>query len=672
MRADALGMFWEDLPKVKAGAKRGPRERGPMPPIPETNWRTPTEFPNLTAARVIGFDTETWDPELLSAGPGWARGKGHIIGASLAVQDGTSWYFPMRHESQPEWNMDPDQVLRYLQYVLGDSRPKVGANLIYDVGWLKQEGVEVKGKLYDIQFAEALLDSETPDVTLEALAQKYLGLGKETSILYDWLASWLGGRPNDRQRANLYLSPPQLAGPYAEADAALPIRILEQQWSAMQHRGVLDLFDLECRLIPLLVRMRFKGAPVDLSYTEKFHDELSKDLQETEKRLKDIAGQAVNPYARDSMLSAFNKLGIPIPEATDTKTKEKKVSFAAPILEQIDHPLVEAILEYKRTDKIRKVFIEGYILDKNVNGKVHCSFHPLKGEDGGTRSGRFSSSDPNLQNIPVRTKIGKRVRKAFVATQGGRWVKFDYSQIEYRMLAHHAVGPGAEELRQIFINDPNADYHEVTIELIRKLTGMKLERRPAKNINFGLIYGMSELKLIKDLGLTPQKGKELFANYHAAAPFAKATMEEAAAEVDRCGYVQTILGRKSDFNRWSKKGWDEDRGLSLPFELACQRWGTYNIERAFKHKALNRRLQGGAADVMKKAMVDAYEAGLFEDDACGMPCLTVHDELDFDDTSDPGNPAWAELTRVLETSMPQIRIPVKVDMSVGPNWGEAD
>ena len=137
-------------------------------------------------------------------------------------------------------------------------------------------------------------------------------------------------------------------------------------------------------------------------------------------------------------------------------------------------------------------------------------------------------------------------------------------------------------------------------------------------------------------------------------------------------YKRQILGRKSDFNRWSKKGWDEDRGLSLPFDLACQRWGTYNIERAFKHKALNRRLQGGAADVMKKAMVDAYEAGLFEDDACGMPCLTVHDELDFDDVSDPDNPAWAELTRVLETSMPQIRVPVKVDMSVGPNWGEAD
>lgn len=681
MRADAIGLWWEDMPPVRTKGVKGPRKRGPMPHIPETGWRPASELPNLSAAKVIGFDTETWDPDLLTEGPGWGRGKGHIIGASLAVEDGSSWYFPIRHgfedgkqvlpPTEAAHNMDPNTVLRYLDHVLHDNRPKVGANLIYDIGWLMQEGVRVGGRLFDIQFAEALLDSEAPDVSLEALAGKYLGMGKETSILYDWLASWCGGKASDRQRRNLFLSPPSLAGPYGEADAALPIRILERQWPEMDKRGVLELFDLECRLIPLLVRMRFRGAPVNLRKAEQFYEELGNDLKQTEARLLDIAGQPVNPNARDSLKSAFIKLGIPIPEMVDTKTKEKKISFKAPLLEEINHPLAEAILDYRRTEKVRTTFVKGYILDKNVNGRIHCSFHPLRGGGSGARSGRFSSSDPNLQNIPVRTEIGKRVRQVFEASAGARWRKWDYSQIEYRMLAHHAVGPGSEELRAAYIANPDIDYHDLTAELVKKLTGIELPRRNIKNINFGLIYGMSEAKLAGDLGLSVAAGKDLFRNYHEAAPFARATMEAAANEINRTGYVQTILGRKSDFTWWSKKGFDQER-KSLPYELAIKQWGLYNIERSHTHKGLNRKLQGGAADVMKKAMVSAYEAGLFADDACGMPSLTVHDELDFEDFGDPDNRAWSEFKQVMETALPQLRVPIRIDGSVGPSWGAAD
>lgn len=681
MRADAVGLWWEDMPPVRTKGVKGPRKRGPIPHIPETGWKPPSELPNLSAAKVIGFDTETWDPDLLTEGPGWARGKGHIIGASLAVEDGTSWYFPLRHgledgrqvlpEAEAAYNMDPTKVLSYLDHVLHDNRPKVGVNLIYDVGWLMQEGVRVGGRLYDIQFAEALLNSEAPDVSLEALASKYLGMGKETSILYDWLASWCGGKASDRQRNNLFLSPPSLAGPYGEADAVLPIRILERQWPEMDKRGVLELFDLECRLIPLLVRMRFRGAPVNLQKAEQFYEELGKDLKQTEARLLDIAGQPVNPNARDSLKSAFVKLGIPIPEAVDSKTKEKKISFKAPLLEEIKHPLAEAILDYRRMEKVRTTFIKGYILDKSINGRIHCSFHPLRGEGSGARSGRFSSSDPNLQNIPVRTEIGKRVRQIFEATTGARWRKWDYSQIEYRMLAHHAVGPGSEELRAAYIANPDIDYHDLTAELVKKLTGIELPRRNIKNINFGLIYGMSEAKLAGDLGLSPAGGKELFRNYHEAAPFARATMEAAANEINRTGCVQTVLGRKSDFTWWSKKGFDQER-KSLPYDLAVKRWGLYNIERSHTHKGLNRKLQGGAADVMKKAMVTAYEAGLFEESACGMPSLTVHDELDFEDFGDPDNRSWIEFKQVMETALPQLRVPIRIDESIGPNWGDAD
>lgn len=663
-RFSDIGMFWQDLPTSR---KKGERSIGPMPEIPATGWKPVTEFPNLSAARVIGFDTETKDPELLTAGPGWARGKGHIIGVSLAVP-GQAWYFPMRHEVQSELNMDPEQVLRYVQHVLGDSRPKVGANLIYDVGWLKQEGVDVRGPLFDVQFAEALLDSETPDVTLDGLAQRYLKTGKVTSELYEWLAQWLGGKANDRQRANLYRSPITLAGPYAEADAALPIDIMTKQWDAMHRRGVLDLFDLECRLIPVLVKMRFKGAPIDVGRTEEVYEDLGRRAKLAEAELQQMAGQPVNPAAAASVKSAFERLGIPLPTTKDKRTKETKVSFSADLLELVDHPLAAKIVEYRQITKVRNVFIKSYLLDKHVNGRLHCSFHPLKSDKSGTRSGRFSSSDPNLQNIPVRTDLGALVRSAFVVEQGKRWRKFDYSQIEYRLLAHHAVGQGADDLRFTFNNDPNTDYHVHTQELVLKLTGQDLPRRSIKTINFGLIYGMSQPELQKRLGLDKRGGGHLFEAYHHAAPFAKATMDAAAREVHDTGCITTVLGRKSDFPIWAPK---DAYGLpGLPYGEAILEYGP-NIQRAFTHKALNRKLQGGAADVMKKALVDAYEAGLFEDDACGMPMLTVHDELDFEDEGDPDSPAWKELKYVMENCL-KLRIPIIVDMGVGPNWKDAD
>jgi DNA polymerase I-like protein with 3'-5' exonuclease and polymerase domains len=676
MRADSAGLFWEDVRKSKV---RSERVRGPHPPIPNTGWLPPTDWPNLSAATVIGFDVETFDPELLTAGPGWSRNSGHLIGASLAVEDGTSWYFPMRHETCPEYNMDPNQVIRFLDHTLHTNIPKIGANLIYDAGWCKQEGIRIGGRLYDVQFAEALLNSEVPDVSLEGLSRTYLGIGKESNILYDWLARWLGGAANDRQRKHLYLAPPQLAGPYAQSDAALPIRILQKQWPKMHERGVLDLFDLECRLIPLLVEMRFRGAPVFLDYAEQVYDELGEELDILEQKLKDFAGQPVNPNAGASVGSAFKKHGIPIPMVFDKKTGMSKSSFSADLLEEIDHPIPELILEYRRTAKVRNTFVKSYIIEKNVNGRVHCSFHPLRGEGRGARSGRFSSADPNLQNIPVRSEIGKKVRRMF-GKKGNTWIKWDFSQIEYRMLAHHAVGPGSDDIRRAYNDNPDIDYHEFTGELIRLKTGIILDRRPVKNINFGIIYGMGKPKLVADLikwsqggSVSKKQGEILYNSYHEAVPFAKATMDSCANEVHRLGYVETILGRKSDFSGWTSKQFDAKR-LTLDYAAASSKWGPYNIERSHTHKALNRKLQGGAADMMKKAMVDAYEAGFFADDVCGMPCLTVHDELDFDfeNGNDLSAPYWKEFKHLMENAISDLRVPVRIDSKFGDSWGVAD
>jgi len=683
MRDDAVGLFWQEVPKVKGKGSRGPKERGPMPPIPVTGWSPPKEFPNLSAAKVIGLDLETYDPELTKAGPGWGRGSGHIIGASLSVSDGTSWYFPIKHGIEdgkqvlpPEeaaMNMNPDNVLKFLNEVLRGSAPKVGANLIYDIGWLNWENVAVGGKKYDVQFAEALLNSETPDVSLDSLGERYLGIGKETSMLYDWLARWCGGAVNDRQRKNLYLSPPSLAGPYAEGDASLPIRILSAQWPHMAQRGVVDLFDLECRLIPLLVKMRMKGAPIRVDKAEQVHEQLGERLVGIEKRLTDMAGQPVNPSAPESVKRAFINIGLD-PTTKKDKDGTVKMSFDKARLKTVNHPLAHEILEWRKLTKVRDTFIDAYLLKKHVNGRVYGSFHPLKNDASGARSGRFSSSDPNLQNIPVRSEEGRLVREAFGVdpATGGRWRSFDYSSIEYRLLVHFAVGPGSEEVRQMFRKDPTIDYHQLVQQLIHKITALELERTSVKNVNFGIIYGMMLNALSALLGIDKKKTKELLDAYHKAIPYAKETMDMCANEVHSTGVVRTILNRASDFTKWGQKGYQQERDMPLSHEAACRKWGMFNVERQETHKALNRKLQGSAADVMKAAMVEAYESGLFDEDACGIPCLTVHDELDFEDLGDLHNPAWHELKRCLEGALSsKLRVPLLVESSYGATWAEA-
>lgn len=654
-RFDNIGLFWQDLPEERGGRNRTYIQ----PDIPETGWRPPTEFPNLSGAKAISYDVETYDPELTTRGPGWARGTGHICGISLGVPDGTAWYFPMRHTVEPEYNMDPDTVLRYARSVLEDNRPKIGANLYYDLGWLMQEGVTPGGEHFDVQYAEALLNSEAPDVSLENLSQTYLGVGKESPFLYQWLADYYGGKVSDKQRANIYRATPRLVGPYAESDAALPMSVMGEQWKRLHEWGLLDLYLTECKLLPLLVRMRFAGAPVDLEYVEQLHDELATDITEADKRLKEHIGFEVNVNASASLARAFDTLGLSYP-----RTAKGNPSFKKEFLEEHGHPFAQLVTERRQMEKIRGVFLESYIMNSHVNGRIHGEFHPLKGDGYGARSGRFASRNPNLQNIPTRSELGKRVRKSFKDHLCRRWRKFDYSQIEYRLLAHHAVGRGADEIRRRYRADPTTDYHKATQALVLELTGLNIERPKIKNINFGFIYGMSQPKLARYLGLDASTAKHLFDSYHAAVPFARETMQYYMDMIDRIGYVSTFAGRRSQFPKWTSRAWRDD-AEAMDFEDALMEYG--RVKRAFSHKGLNRVLQGGAADIMKRAMVRCFEDGIF--DATGIPLLTVHDELDFVDDGAPDS-VWAEMAHIMETCAPELSIPIMVDHEVGRSWGE--
>lgn len=666
-RIDAIGMFWQD---VAADRKRGNVIR-PQPPIPETGWRTPTYFPDLTNALCIALDTETFDPELVDRGeikgrgPGWARGKGHIIGVSIGVPGGHKWYFPIRHEIEPEYNLDPATVFRWLNYTLSNPKqPKVGANIIYDVGWLQQEGVAVAGELVDVQYAEALLD-ERSKVALEVLGQKYLGEGKQTNLLYQWCADFYGGKPDQSQRANLWRAPPRLVGPYAEMDADLPLRIAPKQFPLLVKEGLLDLFRMECSLIRLMVAMRFAGVSVNTDRAEQLRDTLVKRQADEQQKLDFIAGMPVDINSADSLARVFDKAGIAY-----KKTAKGKPSFTKEFLTNLDNPIANGIKEVRKLAKLRGTFVESYILNSHVNGKIYGQFHLLRSDDGGTRSGRLSSSDPNLQNLPIRDpELGPLIRALFVPDHPDhQWRRYDYSQIEYRFLAHFAVnGPhdhSADEVRRIFNEDPSTDYHEMTRQLVLAKTGQLLDRKPIKNINFGLIYGMGVDKLAAGLGLSSKEGKALFASYHEGAPFARATMELCSQEASDTGVITTILGRKSRFDLWEPDDWSG--GIALPLEQALMQY--QRIRRAYTHKALNRRLQGSAADMMKKAMLQCWNDGIFEE--TGVPRLTVHDELDFDDPKGKDE-AFNEMRRVLETAIP-LRVPIIADCEIGPDWGHLE
>ena len=663
-RFDNIGLFWQDYPEERGGRNRV----NIQPEIPDTGWTPPTEFPNLSGAKAISYDVETYDPDLTDGGgPGWARGTGHICGVSLGVPGGGRWYFPMHHTIEPEYNMDPGQVMRFLKHTLEDNRPKIGANLYYDMGWLMQEGITPGGEHYDVQYAEALLNSESPSVALENLAQKYLGEGKDSPFLYQWLADFYGGKVNDKQRANIYRATPRLVGPYAESDADLPLRIITKQWQKLHEWGILDLYMMECKLLPLLVQMRFKGAPVDIAYTERLHDELATDIAEADEKLASMVGFDVNVGSGPNLAKAFDTLGLSYPRTKPTKKAPNgNPSFKKEFLESHGHPFAQMVTERRQMEKIRGTFLESYILNSHVNGRVHGEFHPLKGDGYGARSGRFASRSPNLQNIPTRSTLGKRVRKAFKDPHGRSWRKFDYSQIEYRLLAHHAVGRGADEIRRRYLADPTTDYHKATQALVLELTGLEIARPKIKNINFGFIYGMSQPKLARYLGLDAVTAKNLFDSYHAAVPFARETMQFYMDQIDRQGYVETFAGRRSQFPKWTSRKWRDD-AEPMDFEDAIMEYG--RVKRAFSHKGLNRVLQGGAADVMKRAMVECYEDGVF--DATGIPILTVHDELDFVDEGVPMD-AWREMAHIMENCAPELTIPIMVDHEIGPSWGEVD
>lgn len=643
---------------------RTKRKHRKPPPLPQTNWKAPTQFPRLSDARAIALDTETYDPELEDYGPGWARHKGHIVGVSIATEDHHKWYFPFGHISGVSENISREHVVAWLRDVMALPVPKIGANLYYDVGWLEWEGIKVKGDLYDVQFAEALLSENTP-VNLEFLAQKYLGAHKQTDILYEWLAQQYGGNIGPKQRANIYKAPPSLVGPYAEDDAALPFEIMQAQAPLLHRYRLWELFRMECDLIPLLVGMRMQGVCIDVAKAEQVNATLKKQIKKQQKALDSYVGFPTNIYAATSLAKAFQQFDIPC-----NKTKLGHPSFTKNFLKHHTHPLAAKINKLREVTKLQSVFIEKFLLNSHVGGRIHCTYNSMRSDDFGTRSGRLSAAKPNLTQIPSRDPIlAPLIRGLFIPEHGCLdWIKQDASQIEFRSFAHFAKGRNASKLRRQYAQDDETDYHKFTCELIKRETGIVLKRKPTKTINFGIIYGMGQDKLCRTLGVSKKKALKLLEAYHEAIPYARHTLRYYSDFAQRNGYVTTILGRRSLFEFYEPIDNDytevANRKPALLFDQALRQYGA-EIKRAMTYKAFNRKLQGTAADIAKKGMLDCYQAGLF--DEIGFPLLTVHDELNF---QNPGgyDHIFAEIRSTCENAI-KLKVPIIIEEERGPDWG---
>jgi DNA polymerase-1 len=657
-----MSLLWSNDPA------RGKRlSFNPRPKIPATGWKLINEFPSLRGAKAIAFDVETYDPHIEDFGPGWARGVGHILGVAVGTNDGFRRYYPMRHVDGP--NCHPEQVLDWLNTELSrPHQPKVGHNILYDLGWVAHEGVTVAGDIHCTWTAERLLDRSVPS-SLEATGQRHVGEGKESNDLYEWAWQFWGkGKAkNETEKRKLCMKhlrnvPPELVGFYAESDVDLPLRICPIQYEKMDELGLLDVYHMECALLPLLVQMRLAGVRVDLAAAERAHDRISAEIGMLQKEIDHIAGKPLNTGAPTQVGPVFDRLGIKYPLTAKTKQPQLKAEF----LKTLDHPLAIKIVEIEELKKMNSTFVEGYILESNINGKIYGEFNPMEAV-----TGRMSASNPNLQNIPSRTDLGKVVREIFVPDEGdvaiGKW---DYSSVESRILAHFAVGVGSKALRKEYNQNPLTDYHDWTIRTVQRTTGILLERKPAKTISFGLGYGAMPPKLASMLGLTLEQAMPMFEAYHSGMPFVSATMKHMSEFAEENGYTRTILGRRAAFNHWEPR-WTPKGAARLPalvFDQAIKIYGP-NIKRAYLHKAVNYVIQGSAADLMKAAMVQCWKSGIFA--ATGVPRLVVHDELVFSVKDGYNRNDFIEMKNIMENAV-KFKVPIRTEGEIGASWGKTE
>lgn len=689
---------------------------------PKSTWTAPavSALPSWAEAKRVAIDIETRDPQLKTLGPG-VRRDGYITGVSFAIEDGPAFYLPVRHEGGG--NLDPRHVFSYLRdqgrLFRGDL---VTANGQYDLDYLAEVGVRFNPRFYrDVQIADPLIYELWPSYSLDNIAKRWEMPGKDEGLMVQ-AARALGIDP----KADMWRLHAKFVGAYAEQDVRLPLALIRRQEAEIERQGLQQIYDLESKLMPVLLKMKRRGVRID-------HDQLDRverwSIEQEDKALAEINRRTGAKLTRtettltSALVPVLRGAGIQIP-----KTPTGRDSLTADFLDTLNDEIGGLINRARKFNKLRSTFVEGR-REHAINGRVHPSFYQLRSEkpgmmdDGGARYGRLSCSNPNLQQEPARDgEIGPEWRKVYVPEPGAEWACLDFSQQEPRWAVHFAEmverskwklttsrqtfsAEGAQLAGDTYRTNPKTDNHDMMTKLIHGVAAWdawdpdtrKKYRSHAKNIFLGLCYGMGGAKLCRDLGLPfewieveryAQEGRtydqmmegiedpnlpynHIKVKIPVAGPEGKAIIEQFNQA------VPWVMGTaRCAQNVASEKGYVKTvlgRKCRFPEirrdrrSIDPRRWKGRTVLYDWCHKAFNRSIQGSSGDQVKAAMVLADEVGLVTEDLSrDSISLQVHDELDGSFNDRENIKALAE---IMLTAVP-CSVPHRIDVEVGPNWAE--
>jgi len=666
--------------------------------------KTPEDL-DLDGITTVAVDLETYDPNLKTKGLGAIRGDGFVCGVAIATGKDTV-YFPLSHS---DTNLSLDKKLKLWEILdeklfQNEKITKVFHNAMYDVCWIRAvTGKKMKGRIVDTMVAASVIDENRFRYSLDSLSKDFLKEKKGGYDLQEKTLVWSKGTIKDPM-SNMHKLPASIVKDYAKQDVNLTLKLwklFDQEFDKVlytkyeedekgnklknkdgnfiivEEKTSRNIFELETKLFPCLVDMKFKGVKIDVEKARAF----GKRLEKTRNNIIDYIARKTNIrieiWAASSIKALLDHQNI----NDYTKTpKSGMPQLPKNYLSTHKNKYLRLIAKAREFDKAKNTFIEG-LLGFVHNGRIHADINQIKGEDGGTVTGRFSMSNPNLQQIPSKGYIGKKMRELFIPETGSEWYSFDYSQQEPRIVVHYAIKlgmAGTADLQKEFDKE-DADFHQIVADMAN------IPRKQAKTINLGLFYGMGKIKLQKELSLDSKRAQTLFNTYHAKVPFVRQLSRDLSEFASNEGLLFTLGDRFCRFDKWESrdKEWNPETNRFTEVKLHATKKDAidaYKLEqmekynkyidpenehfekhytRAFTYKALNRLVQGSAADMTKKAMVDLYKKGI-------VPHIQIHDELCVSIKDKETR------TMVQDTMEQAIKLEInnKVDCEHGPNWGQ--
>jgi DNA polymerase-1 len=582
----------------------------------------------LQSAELVAYDTETTSTDAMLA---------DLVGLGLAWGPGQAAYIPVAHKGAQQ--LPSGDVLARVKPLLENAAvPKAAHNGEYDLTVLGCSGVEPQGELFDTMIAQWLLDPASRNLGLKNLA--FARLGVEMTPIKELIGT-------GQKQITMAEVPVSKAAPYAGADVDMTWQLVGLLRAELKDKGLFELFQqVEMPLVPVLVAMRSAGVALDVDYLREMSGTLAARLAELEQEIHDAVGYPFNINSTQQLSDAlFSRLELP--RQGVPKTKSGHYSTAASVLQRLQgkHPVIDVILEQRELSKLKSTYVDALVeLVNPRTGRLHTSYNQT-----GTVTGRVSSSSPNLQNIPIRTEVGRQIRRAFVAEPGWKLLAADYSQVELRIMAHISQDPTLLEAfrrgEDIHASTAAAilgvDLSEVTSDL----------RRVAKSVNFGIMYGQGPYGLAQQTGLSQDEATEFIRTYFGTYPRVKEYLDRTRVQAREQGYVETLFGRRRYFP-----------------ELAVDSTASTNRRQAAERAAINMPIQGTAADIIKIAMIRLYEA-LQEQGLRSRMILQVHDELVLE-VPDEELATVAPLTRQTMEEAFDLDAPLKADLKTGQNWLE--